>query len=176
MMKKIILIFSLILSLFITSNAIAQTAQQFGFVNSIELLNAMPEKISATETLENLNKKYKEELKVMRNEYNKKYSDFVSYQTSMAENIRLRRMQELYELERQINDFMKIAQEDIDKQEKVLVESLQLRIKEAIRQVGTEKGLICIYDISNEGIAFVTPDAVDVNPFVRQKLGIKPVR
>lgn len=172
-MKKNILICLFILSLFFSANAIAQTTQQIGSVNSIELLEAMPEKIKATEILTDLNNKYKEELKVMQNDYNKKYSDFISYQTSMAENIRLRRMQELYELERQVNDFMKLAQDDIDKQEQKLLEPLRTKIKDAIRQVGIEKGFTCIYDLANPAIAFVTPDAIDINPFVRQKLGTR---
>jgi outer membrane protein len=29
-----------------------------------------------------------------------------------------------------------------------------------------------IYDLDCPGIAFVTPDAVDANPFVKEKLGI----
>ena len=129
--------------------------------------------MNASNILIDLNQKYKDELKVMQNDYNKKYSDFISYQTSMAENIRLRRMQELYELERQINEFMKLAQQDVESQEKALIEPLRLKIKDAIYQVGIEKGFICIYDLANPAIAFVTPDALDASNLVKQKLGIK---
>jgi outer membrane protein len=174
MMKKITLIAALTISLvFFTQSPAAQTAQQIAFVNSNELLEAMPEKVKASNQLIDLNNKYKEEMQVMQNDYNKKYSDFISYQTSMGENIRLRRMQELYELERRINDFMKVAQEDIQNQERILIEPLRQAIKDAIYQVGIESGFICIYDLANPAIAFVTPDAADANPLVKQKLGIK---
>jgi outer membrane protein len=170
-MKKNILISILaIFFTFFTPNLIAQIVQQIAFVNSNELLEAMPEKEKASNQLNDLNNKYKEELKFMQNDYNKKYSDFISYQTSMAENIRLRRMQELYELERQINDFMKVAQEDVQNQEKYLIEPLRQKVKDAIYQVGVERGFICIYDLANQAIAFVTPDATNANPFVKQKL------
>lgn len=173
MMKNIFLTFFLALPILFSQNAVAQTAQQIGFVNSNEILAAMPEKVQAATTLSDLNKKYKVELVVMQNDYNKKYSDFISYQTSMAENIRIRRMQELKELENRINDFMKIAQEDIDTQEELLLTPLRQRVKEAIYQVGVEKGLICIYDLANPTIAFVTPDAINLTALVKQKLGIK---
>lgn len=174
MMKKIILISTLIiLPLFFAKDLAAQTAQQIAFINSNELLEAMPEKVKASNQLIDLNNKYKEEMKVMQNDYNKKYSDFISYQTSMAENIRLRRMQELYELERQINDFMKVAQEDIQNQEKALIEPLRQRLKDAIYQVGIENGFVCIYDLANPSIAFVTPDATNATLLVKQKLGIR---
>jgi outer membrane protein len=133
----------------------------------------MPDKVKASDILIDLNQKYKDELKVMQNDYNKKYTDFISYQTSMAENIRLRRMQELYELERQINEFMKLAQQDIENHEKELIDPLRQKIKDAVYLVGVEKGLVCIYDLANPAIAFVTPDALDASGLVKQKLGIR---
>lgn len=172
-MKKNFLIAALAISLFLVENITAQTVQQIAYINSNEILEAMPEKVRASNKLIDLNNKYKEELTVMQNDYNKKYSDFISYQTSMAENIRLRRMQELYELERQINDFMKVAQEDVSNQEKELIDPMKQKVKDAIYKVGVERGFVCIYDLANPGIAFVTPDATDATPFVKQKLGIR---
>jgi outer membrane protein len=173
MMKNFILISALFISSFSVEKVTAQTVQQIAYINSNELLEAMPDKVKASDILIDLNQKYKDELKVMQNDYNKKYSDFISYQTSMAENIRLRRMQELYELERQINEFMKLAQQDIDNKEKELIDPLRQKIKDAVYQVGVEKGLACIYDLANPAIAFVTPDALDASGLVKQKLGIR---
>ena len=173
MMKNFILISVLFISFIFVEKLAAQTAQQVAYINSNELLEAMPDKAKASAILVDLNQKYKDELKVMQNDYNKKYSDFISYQTPMAENIRLRRMQELYELERQINEFMKLAQQDIESQEKALIEPLRLKIKDAVYQVGVEKGFVCIYDLANPAIAFVTPDALNASDLVKQKLGIK---
>jgi len=173
MMKKIIFSILFLFSVLYVQNAVAQTAQQIAFVNSNELLEAVPGKVDATKFINDLNNKYKEELQVMQNDYNKKYSDFISYQNSMADNIRLRRMQELYELERQINNFMKVAQEDMDIQERDLIVPLRKKVKDAIYQVGVEQGFICIYDLANPAIAFVTPDAVDATNLVKQKLGVR---
>ncbi|GHV15886.1 hypothetical protein FACS1894169_08550 [Bacteroidia bacterium] len=173
MMKNFILISAFFISFFFIGKITAQTVQQIAYINSNELLEAMPDKVQASNILIDLNQKYKDELKVMQNDYNKKYSDFISYQTSMAENIRLRRMQELYELERQINEFMKLAQQDIESQEKALIDPLRQKIKDAVYQVGIEKGFVCIYDLANPAIAFVTPDALDASGLVKQKLGIR---
>lgn len=151
----------------------AQSPQQIAFVNSDEVLELLPDKKKASDKLTDLNNKYKAELQIMQNDYNKKYSDFISYQTSMAENIRLRRMQELYEIEKNIKDFMKIAQEDIDAQEKELLIPLRKKVKDAIYQVGIEQKFICIYDLANPSIVFVTPDAVNITALVKQKLGIR---
>lgn len=151
-------------------NMSAQNSQQIGFINSDELLEAMPEKITATKLIHDLNENYKAEFKKMEAEYNKNYSDFISYQDNFGETIRLRRMQQLYEQERQINQFMKIAQADIDEQERKLVVPLRKLLKEAIYQVGIEQGLFCIYDLSNPAIVFVTPNATDITLLVKEKL------
>ena len=151
----------------------AQSADKIAYVNSNELLDVMQEKEQASKQVNELNNNYKKELEFMQNDYNKKYSDFMTYQNSMAENIRLRRMQELYELESHINDFMKVAQQDVLSKEKELLEPLRVKIKEAIYQVGVEGSYICIYDLANPAILFVTPDAMDITAEVKAKLAIK---
>lgn len=157
---------------FIASCAFAQS-NNIAFVNSDALLEKMPTIEAARKEVKELNNKYKEELLLMQNDYNKKYSDFISYQTSMAENIRLRRMQELYELEQQIKKFMEVAQQDVLDREQELIKPIRAKIKEAIYQVGIEGNYTCVYDLANPAILFVTPDAIDITALVTAKLGIR---
>ncbi|QRX64911.1 OmpH family outer membrane protein [Dysgonomonadaceae bacterium zrk40] len=155
-----------------TTAAYAQQMVSVAYVNSEELLEAFPEKKLAVEQLVALNENYKKELELMQSEYNKKYSDYITYQASLAENIKLRRMQELTELENRIQQFMELAQQDIEHQEQGLLDPLREKIREAIHAVGLEHRFTVIYDLADEGIAFVSPEAVDANPLVRNKLGI----
>jgi outer membrane protein len=143
------------------------------YVNTKEILSVFPEKTKATEQLTALSNNYKAELQLMQNEYNKKYSDFITYQNSLAENIKLRRMQELTELENKIRQFMEVSQKDIEEQEKILLQPLIQRINEAINSVGIEQNFVVIYDLDDPGIAFVSPNAVNANPLVKLKLGIR---
>ncbi|OJV35727.1 MAG: hypothetical protein BGO33_10385 [Bacteroidia bacterium 43-41] len=159
--------------LFLTISAIlsAQNSQvTVAYVNTTDLLNAFPAKEAATQKLIVLSENYKKELELMQNEYNKKYSDYITYQSSLAENIKLRRMQELTELENKMQQFMQLAQKDIEQQEKAMLEPLKKQISDAIRQVGIEQNYTVIYDLANPGIAFVNPAAVDANPLVKAKL------
>jgi len=68
---------------------------------------------------------------------------------------------------------MELAQKDIENQEKELLEPLKQKINNAIHPVGIEQGYTVIYDLANPGIAFVSPDAVNANPYVKSKLGIR---
>ena len=171
-MKKYILLF--FLALYFSSPILAQSElSNIGYVNSDYILELMPDKEKARTEILKLNNGYKEELRVMQNEYNKKYVDFITYQTSMSENIRLRRMQELYELERKISEFVKISQDDVLSREQILVEPLRMKIKTAISEVGVDNGFQIIYDLSNPAILFVTPDAVDITKLVLTKMKIQ---
>ena len=143
------------------------------YVNTNELINSLPDKTSATERLTTLSDNYKQELQVMQNEYNKKYSDFITYQETLAESIKLRRMQELTDLENQIRDFTKLAQKDIEEHEELLIDPIKSKIKDAIKAVGIEQNFTVIYDLDNPGIMFVSPDAIDANQLVKSKLGIR---
>lgn len=175
--KKICLLSTI---LFISSSFIVKAQNLFSnpqlqvaYINSLELLNAIPEKVEATKRIESLNRKYKKELATMQNDYNSKYTAFLSEQNELAESIKLRRMQELYELEQNINKFMKIAQEDIDSQEIQQINPLREKLKIAIEEVGVERGFVCIFDMANPAISFVTPNAIDANSLVKEKLFLK---
>lgn len=128
MTKKIFFSLSLFI-LLISTTAFAQITPQVSvaFVNTAELLEVFPEKGQATQQLLTLSENYKKELELMQNEYNKKYSDYITYQSSLTENIKLRRMQELTELENRMQQFMELAQEDMENQEKALLEPLKQR-------------------------------------------------
>lgn len=153
------------------SNAV--DSLKFGYFNSTEILNLMPAKVSAKKAIEELNQKYKDELVLMQNDYARKYSDFMDNQNSMSENIKLRRMQELHELEQNITKFMKVAQEDIESQEQQQIIPLKEKLKAAVQAIGLEKNFICIYDLANESVAFITPNAVDISPLLKRQLNIR---
>ncbi|MDD2512637.1 MAG: OmpH family outer membrane protein [Proteiniphilum sp.] len=155
------------------TSAFSQQQINVAYVNTDELLNELPAKQQATEQLLTLSNNYKKELELMQNDYNKKYSDYITYQASLAENIKLRRMQELTELESRMQQFMELAQQDIENQEKELLKPLRQKISEAIHAVGLEQRFTVIYDLADSGIAFVSPDAVNANPLVKRKLGIR---
>ena len=109
----------------------------------------------------------------MQNKYNKKYSDFITYQENLAESIKLRRMQELTDLENKIQNFTNLAQKDINEHEQLLLEPIKIKVKEAIERVGIEQGYTVIYDLDNPSIMFITHNAIDANRLVKSKLGIK---
>jgi outer membrane protein len=158
-MKKLIVLLLMILPL----GAIAQEVK-IAFVKTQEVFMAMPEVSGMEKQMADLNEKYRVELKQMQDEYQKKYSDFVAQQDSLTENIKLRRMQE------RMDNFVQVAQQDVQKKQQELLQPIQQKLHEAIQKVGEEKGYTYIIDPA--ALLYTGTNAVDATPFVRTKLGL----
>ena len=119
-MKKLIVLLLMILPL----GAIAQEVK-IAFVKTQEVFMAMPEVSGMEKQMADLNEKYRVELKQMQDEYQKKYSDFVAQQDSLTENIKLRRMQEIQDIQERMDNFVQVAQQDVQKKQQELLQPIQ---------------------------------------------------
>ena len=164
-MKKLIVLLLMILPL----GAIAQEVK-IAFVKTQEVFMAMPEVSGMEKQMADLNEKYIVELKQMQDEYQKKYSDFVAQQDSLTENIKLRRMQEIQDIQERMDNFVQVAQQDVQKKQQELLQPIQQKLHEAIQKVGEEKGYTYIIDPA--ALLYTGTNAVDATPFVRTKLGL----
>lgn len=164
-MKKLIVLLLMILPL----GAIAQEVK-IAFVKTQEVFMAMPEVSVMEKQMADLNEKYRVELKQMQDEYQKKYSDFVAQQDSLTENIKLRRMQEIQDIQERMDNFVQVAQQDVQKKQQELLQPIQQKLHEAIQKVGEEKGYTYIIDPA--ALLYTGTNAVDATPFVRTKLGL----
>lgn len=164
-MKKLIVLLLMILPL----GAIAQEVK-IAFVKTQEVFMAMPEVSGMEKQMADLNEKYRVELKQMQDEYQNKYSDFVAQQDSLTENIKLRRMQEIQDIQERMDNFVQVAQQDVQKKQQELLQPIQQKLHEAIQKVGEEKGYTYIIDPA--ALLYTGTNAVDATPFVRTKLGL----
>jgi outer membrane protein len=144
---------------------------KIAIVNQSEIFNAMPE-ISEVETkLATLNEQYEKDLKVMTDEYQRKYADYIAQQDSLTENIKLRRQQDIQDLDTRIQNYVPSARQDMERQAKELYAPIQEKVQNAIKAVGDEKGYAVILD--PQVLLYVGSTAVDATPFVKAKLGLK---
>ena len=164
-MKKLIifLLMMLPLSIFAQESKIA-------IVNTDEVIQVMPEFIDMQKQMADMEKKYQAEMKVMEEEYKKKYSDYMAQQDSLTENIKIRRMQELQDMEQRTQNFIQLSQQDFQKKQQELFTPIQEKLKNAIKAVGDEKGYT--YIINPQVVLYAGSASVDATPFVKDKLGI----
>ena len=148
----------------------AQEAK-IAFVNTQEVFMALPEVADMRKQIDDLNANYQKELETMQNEFQKKYSDFIAQQDSLTENIKVRRMQEVEDLRQRMDNFVQVAQQDVNKKQQELIAPIQQKMADAIKAVGTEQGYT--YIIDPQVLLYTGPNAIDATPFVKTKLGLQ---
>ena len=165
-MKKI-LIFIMLLA------PMSMLAQKFGYVNSSELIQLMPEFAKAQQKMEDLEKTYTAEFNGMRTELEKKGTEFEKLQQdSVPESILKRRYEELLQMEQRLQQFGQEVQQKLAMAEQEEMLAIQTKLREALEAVGRDGGYVCIYDLSG-GMPYVSKTLCeDVTMKIRTKLGI----
>ena len=165
-MKKI-LIFIMLLA------PMSLLAQKFGYVNSGELIQLMPEFAKAQQKIQDLEKTYTAEFNSMRTELEKKGTEFEKLQQdSVPESILKRRYEELLQLEQRLQQFGQEVQQKLAVAEQEEMLAIQTKLRDALDAVGRDGGYVCIYDLAG-GMPYVSKTLCeDVTMKVRTKLGI----
>jgi len=143
---------------------------KIAYVNTSDVFMSMPEISDMEKQMTDLNEKYRVEMQQMQDEYQKKYSDFIAQQDELTENIKLRRMQEIEDIRARLENFVQVAQQDVQKKQQDLLQPIQERLQRAIEAVGQEKGYTYIIDPA--ALLYIGNNAVDATQFVRTKLGL----
>ena len=165
-MKKI-LIFIMLLA------PMSMLAQKFGYVNSGELIQLMPEFAKAQQKIQDLEKTYAAEFNGMRTELEKKGTEFEKLQQdSVPESILKRRYEELLQIEQRLQQFGQEVQQKLAVAEQEEMLAIQTKLRDALDAVGRDGGYVCIYDLAG-GMPYVSKTLCeDVTMKVRTKLGI----
>jgi outer membrane protein len=166
MLKKFVL-FALVL---IPAGAIAQEAK-IAYLNSPEVITAMPEYLQLQDSLQKTKDAIETELKILEDEYNKKYTAFMSESETLVEAIRVRRLQEIQDIESRAQTFNQQSQQQLQQLQQALFVPIQQKVKEAIEAVGAENNFIYIVDAAT--LLYINPQSTDATPLVKKKLGLK---
>ena len=148
-------------------------AQKFGYVNSAEIIQVMPEYSKALKDVQALEKMYTDEFNSIRTELEKKGTEFEKMQQeNVPENILKRRYEELMQMQQRIQEYGQEVQANLSKVEAEKMMEIQTVLKNALDAVGNEGSYVCIFDVAG-GIPFInTSICDDVTQKVKAKLGI----
>lgn len=166
-MKKILVLLMLVVPMGIMAQ------QKFGYVNSADVLQVMPEIAKAQKELQELQKMYEDEFNAMRTELEKKGTELEKMQQdSVPENILKRRYEELMQLEERLRQYYQEISTNLQQAEQEKMIPIQQKLRDALETVGAEGGYICIFDVAG-GVPYISKTLCeDVTMKVRTKLGI----
>lgn len=147
--------------------------QKFGYVNSAEIIQVMPEFDKAQKELVELQKMYEDEFNAMRGELEKKGAEFEKLQQdSVPENILKRRYEELMQLQERLQQYGQEVSANLQQAEQEKMITIQKALRDALEAVGADGGFVCIFDLAS-GVPYISKTLCeDVTMKVRSKLGI----
>ena len=163
-MKKIIVLLLLLLPVGAFSQEI-----KFAFVDFNAVFNLMPEYEEAELKWAAVQTQYQEQYKQLETEYTAKVEEYMKIEAELAENLKVRRRQELEQLNERLQNFVPQAQQDLTQEQERLMTPVQEKLLNAIKAVGQEQGYVILSSLA----FFHTGSLTDATPLVKAKLGIK---
>jgi outer membrane protein len=171
MKKYLITLITLAVISFGATNAQSKT-QKIGHINSQELLASMPESDSAQKKIEALAKEHESVLEEMTVEYNKKLEVLNKDYNTLSDLAKASKEAELQDLQTRVQTFQQSAQEDLQKKRMEYFKPIQDKALKAVSDVAAENGFTYILDSGVGAVVYEGPDAQDILPLVKKKLGI----
>lgn len=151
----------------------AASAQKFGTINVQELIMAMPDRDSAVSKLQKFEEELGNQMETIQVELNTKYLDYQKNQETMTVSVRQLKEKELQDLQRRMEEFQQVAQQDYQKMQQDLMTPVINKAQESIKKVGKAQGLTMVFDVSSGGVIYQDEaTVVDILPMVKKDLGI----
>ena len=169
-LSKILAVVSFIL---IAGIASGQEAK-FGHIDLQAVIQLMPERAKAEADYTKHAEELEEQMGVMQKEYETKLNEYIQKRDSLSAIVRSARESDIQDLQQRIQNFQAIAQQQLQQKHGEVLRPVFEKAQKAVQEVGKERGLIYIFDVSGElgTVLYRSSESLDVLPLVKQKLGI----
>jgi len=171
-MKSVFKICVLGILMFSAGFAKAQ-APKFGHIDMQALYQVMPERAAGEKKLAAFQKELEDLLVSMQKDAQAKYAEYLTKRDSMSETIQKIKNEEINAMSERIQTFQQDAQQKIQDKQAETFKPMLDKADKAVKEVGAEKGLIYVFDMSTRVILYNSKESVDILPFVKTKLGIQ---
>jgi outer membrane protein len=169
-MKKIVVVFILLLSSFVSV-----FAQKFGYIDSDYIMGKMPAFAKAQQELNKSSEKWQKELEVMKQQVDELRKKFQAEEVLLTEEMKKERLDTLASREKAMREFQKKifgfeGMLFLKKQE--LIKPVQDKVFEAVEKVAKAKQLQIVFDKSGDLVMIYTNPIHDYSDFVLDELGL----
>ena len=170
-MKKILpIVCCLLLFTFFAS------AQRYAVIDSKYILEKLPEYKESQTKLDQFSAQWQQEIEKKQADLDKMYKDYDAEQVMLADNLKKKREDELFNKEKEVRDLQKKRfgfEGDLFKKRQELIKPIQDKVYVAIQKLAVDKSYDFILDKS-EGITVIFADPkLDKSDDVLKFLGVK---
>ncbi|BBE19927.1 outer membrane protein H precursor [Aquipluma nitroreducens] len=148
-------------------------APKFGHIDLQALVQIMPERATAEKQFTAYQKELEDALGVMQKDFQTLYMDYAAKRDSLSETVRKMKEDDLNAKNERIQTYQQNAQQQLQTKQAELLKPVFDKADKAIKEVGAEKGLVYVFDMSSRVILYNSKESVDILPFVKTKLGIQ---
>jgi len=166
--------YTLVGILFLVSFSAFSQELKFGHIDVQTFIAELPEKIEADKSLQKEATNLQNNLKVMQDDLEKKYTEYMAQRDTLSELIRATKEKEIQDYDQRIRNFSQLAQQNLQQKEQQLLQPIIERVQKAIDAVGAEQGLIYIFDVSSKVVVYHSDKSVDCAPLIKAKLATMP--
>lgn len=169
-MKKTLIALMVIMAS-VCGTAMGQKPVKLGHINSSDLMQIMPGREDAQNTLQKEVEELQTTLKNMQNELEQRYNDYMGKKDQMSDLIRQTKERELQDMGNRIQEFQESAQKKLQDREQEVLKPIIDKARKAIEDVAKENNYTYIFDTS-VGALLYQQDSEDILPLVKKKLGL----
>lgn len=172
-MRNLMRIFTVVSFVLIAGVAMGQA--KFGHIDLQALIQLMPERAKAETDYSKQIEDLEAQLGTMQKELETKWNDYMQKRDSLSDIVKSARESEIQDLQQRIQNFQAIAQQQLQQKQNEMLKPIFEKAQKAVAEVGKEKGLIYVFDVSGElgTVLYRSNESLDVMPLVKQKLGIQ---
>lgn len=151
--------------------------QKIGHINSLDILQAMPEFKQMNTDVDKQKQSYQKALENMYGDYEKKQKDLqaMSQDKTTPDAILESRIQELQDLQKRIQDFEGKVNDDLQKLQQEKLKPINDKYLKAVKEVAQASGYAYVLDVVSGSVAYYPEGTDDVTPLVLKKLNITAV-
>lgn len=153
----------------LTLNLTAQN--KFGYIDSQELLQLMPERKTAETEVQNFAKSLEAQLGSMTAEYQQSLQEYQANEATYTDLVKQDKEAEIIGLQERIQTFQQNAQQSLQEKEQKVLEPIFAKARKAIEDVAKEENFTYIFDASTGNILYAS-ESENILPLVKAKLGL----
>lgn len=165
-----------VIAFFIIAAALGAQAQKFAYVNTELILESMVDYADAQKQLDDMSKKWQENIELKYKEIEKMYQTYKAEQILLTEELRREREKEILEKEEEVKNYQKEkfgVNGELFKMRQKLIQPLQEQIYKALEDLSKRNGFNLIFDISGNSNILYYDARFDKTDDIIRKLGSK---
>ncbi len=151
------------------SSVSAQQAK-IGYIRFDELVTSMPEYKTAGEEFEKKVQEIETQRTKMQEEWSAAVKEYEEKAGTFTQIVRQAKEQEIMQMQQRIQNFVELAQQELQSVNEQLMAPIYEKAKTTVDEVAKANGYTYVFDAS--ALIYMAPDASDLMPLVKSKLGI----